>query len=107
MTDPRYRNGLFTNQRAINREHRLGRRLQYERSHPLSHGWEFSHWNKEFDMPVYTLGDAKLMHYKDNWLVEYPHYETPVFYQGWPIEKVTEDTLKELSKWRGKPSKVW
>ncbi len=98
MADSRYTDNIFTNTRAIHRQQKIDRQLAFAKNHPLSHGWEFSHRNEQWDQPVYKLGEAKLMFYKDNWLVEYPHLETPVFYQGWLIESVTEDVLKELSR---------
>ncbi len=95
MADPRYRNNIFTNQRAINCERKIAKQVAFERNHPLAHGWEVSHRNKEFDQTVYTQEGLKLMAFEGDWLVEFPTYNAR--YQG-TIKEITEDVLKELSR---------
>lgn len=63
---------------------------------PLSHGWKFAYFHEDFDgQPVFIQGDAKLMRYEDDWMVQFLTYRAR--YQG-TIEEVTKDVLKELSK---------
>lgn len=89
MADPRYRNGIHV------APHRPVALNLSNPNHPLNHGWLFSYWNDDHSMAVYTQEGMKLMSYKGDRLVQFPNREI-IHYEGWEMQKLTEDALKEL-----------
>ncbi len=92
MADNRYRNNL-----RINRHRPLSLTLSNP-NHPLNHGWSFSHYNEDYDQPVYTQEGIKLMRYFDSWLLQFPNGDA-IEYSHFEreMEELTEDALKELA----------
>lgn len=101
QTDPRYKNGVFTNARGQREDRARLQQQRYRDFHPLAHGWTYSYWHDQLDLPVYSRndGDGIRMVYDGDgeWVVQFLEGDQ-ISYSGTMAEITAAAVAEERSR---------
>lgn len=94
-SDPRYKNGVYTNTNGQKRQEAAARHYWGMDNHPVSCGWAYDHWNFEHDLAVYRQNGHQLMRSPngDGWIIENGNSGQQWLVTGGSLRRATNDVI--------------